>query len=129
MLLYPVLDCTMETPSMKKFTDTPLWNSVNNKIMWDIYLKGHQQVPEYASPMQANSVKDLPPAYIEPAEFCCLRDEAINYAQRLKEEGIKVEVHQTKGTAHLFDIIENSEISKAALQKRITTLQNVFKSI
>ena len=39
MLLYPVLDKRMKTESMKEFTDTPIWNSVLNKKMWDLYLR------------------------------------------------------------------------------------------
>lgn len=33
MLVYPLTDITMQTDSMKKFTDTPLWNAKNNKRM------------------------------------------------------------------------------------------------
>lgn len=46
-LLYPVLDKRMNTESMKKYTDTPVWNSVLNKKMWDLYLKGNKT---YISP-------------------------------------------------------------------------------
>ncbi len=31
MLVYPVTDVDMQTDSMKKFSDTPLWNSKSNR--------------------------------------------------------------------------------------------------
>jgi acetyl esterase len=31
MLIYPAVDATMQTKSMKNFTDTPIWNSKENK--------------------------------------------------------------------------------------------------
>lgn len=39
MLVYPLVDVDMQTDSMKKFSDTPLWNSQNNKRMWRYYCK------------------------------------------------------------------------------------------
>ena len=37
----------------------------------------------YTNPMK-NELHDLPPAYIEPQQFDTLRDEAIVYANKLK---------------------------------------------
>ena len=31
LLIYPVLDCRMETESMRNFPDTPVWNAKNNR--------------------------------------------------------------------------------------------------
>ena len=42
MLVYPVVDDSQTTPSMKRFDDTPAWNSVNNAKMWDWYLAGQE---------------------------------------------------------------------------------------
>ena len=38
MLIYPVTDASMSTKSIKLYSDTPLWNSENNKKMWEFYL-------------------------------------------------------------------------------------------
>ena len=37
MLIYPVIDNKMRTKSMMEFCDTPMWDSVNNKKMWQWY--------------------------------------------------------------------------------------------
>lgn len=35
LLIYPVTDRRMETESMKKYTDTPMWNTRLNAKMWE----------------------------------------------------------------------------------------------
>ena len=81
-LIYPVLDKRMNTESMRKYTDTPIWNSVLNKKMWDLYLKGNT---DYISPGEMEDVSFFPKTYIETAEFDCLHDEAIEFANKLKK--------------------------------------------
>ncbi len=87
MLIYPpVLDARQETDSMRKFIDTPpIWNAKLNRKMWKLYLSNKKDI--YASPNEATSFDGLPQAYIEVNEFDCLRDEAIEYAQKLQRGG------------------------------------------
>ncbi|MBL7786144.1 MAG: alpha/beta hydrolase [Chitinophagales bacterium] len=128
LLIYPVCDHTMSTASMKEFQDTPLWNAPSSKLMWDVYLKGmdRNNLPKYASALQRTDLKGLPPTYIESAEFDCLRDEAILYAQKLKASNIQVELNETKGTIHAFDIVEKSSITKDSIQRRVRALRQAF---
>jgi acetyl esterase/lipase len=113
---------------MRAFQDTPLWNAPSSKLMWDVYLKceDRNNLPKYVSPLQRTDLKGLPPAYIETAEFDCLRDEGLLYAQRLKETGISVALNQTKGTIHAYDIIEKSSITQDSIQRRVTALRQAF---
>lgn len=130
LLIYPVTDQRQNTESMKKYTDTPMWNSILNKKMWDLYLKNGLHGPkEYASPMEAASFTNLPNAYIEVAEFDCLRDEGINYAHALKNSDIGVELNITEGTIHGYDMEEASEIVLTNKMKRIQALQKAFSNI
>ncbi len=124
MLLYPVIDAECKTQSMKIFSDTPLWNSVNNHEMWSMYL-GNAEISG-ASPMQAELSKKIPPTYIETAEFDCLRDEGIAYAERLRNAGAQVEVFQTKGTPHGYDIASRSDVMKECMQRRVTALKKAL---
>jgi acetyl esterase len=128
MLIYPVCDHTLSTASMREFQDTPLWNAPNSKLMWDVYLKGldRENLPKYVSTLQRRDFKGLPPAYIETAEFDCLRDEAIIYAERLKDTNIEVELNQTKMTVHAFDIVDKSKITQDSIQRRVTALRKAF---
>ncbi len=127
MLIYPVTDARQITESVKEFIDTPLWNGKQNQKMWQLYLGQDVHFNKaYASPMEADSFDNLPTAYIEVAEFDCLRDEGINYAEALKESGVLVELNQTRGTIHGFEVAEDSEIVKQSLSKRIKTLKRGF---
>ena len=124
MLIYPVLDQRQVTPSMKEYTDTPKWNSKLNAEMWKIYLKnGFPIKKDYASPAEAESVNELPPTYIEAAEFDCLRDEAIEYAKVLESSGIPTELHVIKRTVHGFEMVQENQIVSETIAVRIKSLQ------
>ena len=80
----------------------------------------------YLSPIEASSLSELPPAYIEPAEYDALHDEGVAYAEALKEAGCEVELNETKGTVHSFDMAKNSRVFLAALDRRIKFLERSF---
>lgn len=127
MLPYPYLDGRNNSKSCKKFTDTPMWNSTLSGRIGDM-TKADKNNPNYVyySPVEADSFENLPPAYIETAEFDCLHDDGILYARLLKETGIKAYVNETKGTMHGFDIVTRSRITKAAMRKRIRFMKKAF---
>lgn len=127
LLVYPVTDITMNTDSNRKYTDTPVWNSKLSKMMWPAYVP-HREKEDicYASPMLAKDFSNLPPAYIETAEFDCLHDEAINYANAMKNAGIEVEIFETKGTMHGFDSVMDAPTSIMAINKRIEFMKKYF---
>lgn len=122
MLLYPVLDRRMQTPSMKKYTDTPMWNAKLNRKMWQYYLGGR----EFVSPAEYTDVSRFPPAYIETAEYDCLHDEALLFAGTLRAQGVAVTVRETKGTMHGYDIVYRSEITKNSMRARCAALSAAF---
>ena len=62
--------------------------------------------------MEATSLANLPQAYVEVAEFDCLRDEGILYAKALRAAGTAIELYETKGTMHNFDYALESSITK-----------------
>lgn len=127
MLIYPVIDRRMNTESMKKYIDTPMWNSKLSNKMWKYYLPAiPPQNIQYASPIEAESLENLPAAYIETAEYDCLHDEAVEYASALKKAGINVSLHHTHGTMHGFDIALNSKIVKKHIQDRIQFMKKIF---
>ena len=127
MLIYPVIDPRMQTASMKKYTDTPMWNSKLSKKMWDFYLKGTSiKDAQYAAPILANSLLSLPQSYIEAAQYDCLHDEAIDYANALLKAGNSVELNTPERTVHGFDIALESDIVKKCVNARIDALNDAF---
>ena len=119
MLIYPALDKRMETNSMKKYIDTPFWNTENNKKMWNYYLENK----EYLSPNEHTNFKKYPTTYIETAEFDCLHDEAIEFFEKLKNANVKVILNETKKTMHGFEI-KYTSITKKCLNDRIKFINN-----
>jgi acetyl esterase/lipase len=127
MLIYPVLDRRMTTESMKKYLDTPVWDSVRNEMFWKEYLKNNEAGPlKYASPMEAESLKGFPKTYIEVAEFDCLHDEGRDFAERLKLEDVVTDYYEMKGTCHGFDDVFNSSLVSNAIERRVKWFQSVF---
>lgn len=127
LLVYPVTDCRMETGSMRKYTDSPMWNASLNRAMWALYLRdGDGGTPQYAAPMRADSFSGLPPAYVEVEEFDCLRDEGIAYAAALAAAGVTVQLEDVPGTFHGFDFFSGEEIARTMAEKRTQALRRAF---
>jgi len=126
VLVYPVLDDAMDTPSMRAFEATPLWTRTANAHMWQHYLgpaDGRGEVSPYAAPARAAEVSGLAPAYVMTAELDPLRDEGIGYAQRLMAAGVAVEVHSFAGACHGFDSLAwGSAIGRRALDEQVDVL-------
>lgn len=126
MLVYPVADYECNTSSARAFDDTLQWNSRSNANMWKMYLQDCDCVaPAYASPIHGD-LHDLPPAYVETAEFDPLHDEGINYAHALLDQGCEVQIKETLGTVHGFDHVKDSVITRAAVDARIGFLKRIF---
>ena len=126
MLIYPAAG-DVETESVKKYTDTPMCNSKDMEKYGKLYrpnLSVENHV--YASPIEAKSLEGLPAAYVETAEFDCLRDGGILYAERLRQFGVSAELYNTDGTMHGFDIVLKSPIVRECVDRRITFLKQIF---
>lgn len=131
LLIYPVIDRSCSTESVKKFRDTPIWTGVSNERMWKKYLENYvdNDVPHYAAAADRNDLSGLPPAYVELAEFDPLHDEGLEYATRLKDAGVKVELFDTKGTIHGYDdIARKNPVSIEAMNRRIAFFQNCMNA-
>lgn len=126
LLVYPYTDQRMDSDSNRRFTDTPMWNSRLSKIMLGGYITNEVADIAYVSPIEADEHTNLPTAYIETAEFDCLHDDGIGYAEKLRNAGVAVEVNETKGTMHGFDIAQDAPTTKAAIKKRIDFMRRHF---
>lgn len=126
MLIYPMLDSRMSTESMEKYTDTPLWNSVQNRKAWELYAGVNNLHNPFASPMEAKDLRGFPQTYLETAEYDCLHDEGIAFAHRLEESGVPVVLNETKRTIHGYDIAENSGYVKDQVSRRISYMKGIY---
>ncbi|MEV4840750.1 alpha/beta hydrolase [Nonomuraea sp. NPDC049486] len=111
LLNQPGLDDRQQTWSARNFTDTPWMNRAKVTAAWGHYLGSAPATP-YAAPARATDLSGLPPAYIATAELDPNRDEDIEYALRLLQAGVSVELHQWSGTFHGSQAILSAEVSQ-----------------
>lgn len=103
LLIYPVTDIRMNTPSYHENADAKPLYSAMMPWFWKHYLKDLRQGLEpYASPMLAGDLSGLPPAIVITAEVDPLRDDGELYAKRLEDAGVPVKAKRYTGVMHEF---------------------------
>lgn len=128
MLIYPVIDATLSTSSMQKFTDTPGWNAKANKKMWKEVKKSlSPDMLKYASPILNPDFSGLCNAYVEVEEYDCLHDEGLNYAEKLRENGYEVQINDMKGTYHGFEQSGEKMLGRQIFETRAAALCRAFQ--
>ncbi len=129
MLHIPELDDRLETPSMRAFVDSPVWNRPLAEQSWRAYLGAgadRETTSPYASPARADELSGLPPAYISTAENDPLRDEGILYGLRLLQAGVSVELHQFPGTYHGSALAASAAVTQRAQRESMTVLRRAL---
>jgi acetyl esterase/lipase len=124
LLLYPVLDDRLTTTSARRYTEAPWWDARHCEQMWDYYLGPERDGDRpYAAPGRTSDLGGLPQAHIVVAEHDALRDEALEYARRLNDAGVPVELHQYAGTFHGFDGLIGPEVSARAMAEQVAVVR------
>ncbi len=127
MLVYPFLDNRSNSDSFRRFTDTPVWNSSLSKKVKPLIDPHPENTPlAYRSPVEADTLEGMPPAYIEVAEFDALRDDGILYSRLLQEAGVEAELHETAGTMHGFDYMTKAPTTRRMEAARIEYMKKMF---
>lgn len=116
MLIYPVIDCSMRTESMAKYSDTPVWNNKLNKKMWEYYLQGKAE--NSLLDLAEDELRNMPATYIETAEFDCLCDEGNEFARMLQNARVATTHTLIQGTMHGFDMAQRSAITQRQITER-----------
>ena len=128
LLTYPAVGNAGETESFRRYTDTPMCNSRDMDVYGEWYVQDEAAGKlAYRSPIEAESFAGIPMTYIETAEFDALRDGAILYAEKLRAAGTEVELHNTEGTVHGYDMMLKSALVKDLIEKRIDFLKRAFR--
>ncbi len=118
MPLYPMIDNTMSTASMRD-NDSVGWNEKKNAIGWKLYLGENYRSPEvskYAAPLRETDYSHLPPAFSYVGSCDPFMDETLAYIDRLKKAGVEAKCIVFPGGYHAFELnCPNSGIGKRAL--------------
>jgi acetyl esterase/lipase len=123
-LVYPVLDDMMKTPS-SHWKLTPVLTHSQVEIMWRKYLgdgAGADEVSPYAAPARQKDLAGLPDTYIVVAGLDPLRDEALEFAIRLIDAGVSVELHHYPSAVHGFDKLGDSTLGERSVSDRNAAL-------
>jgi acetyl esterase len=130
MLIYPVTDAAMDTPSQQEFiNDGFVLSKLDMEWFWGYYLKTPKDGENpYASPLRAKDLKNLPPAHIITASHDPLRDEGEAYGELLRKAGNQVKVKRYEGVVHgFFSLQAVLDQGKAATRDLAAELNAAWK--
>jgi acetyl esterase len=108
VLVYPVVDCDLDTGSYRENGNGYLLDTDQMRWFFDCYARGGTSLEDPAiSPLQApdlhdGSLRDLAPAFVITAEYDPLRDEGEAYAAALRAAGVDVQHSRYDGMIHAF---------------------------
>ena len=135
VLLYPVTDSGMNTPSYKQFANGPWLTKKAMAWFWDAYEpRVASRKKPTASPLQASlaQLKSLPPALLITDENDVLRDEGEAYARKLTQAGVMVTSLRCLHTIHDFAMlnpIANTPATRTAIGLAIAHLSKALGTI
>ena len=125
--LYPMLDDRMITTSSRN-NDAPVWNTASNEAAWALYLEGIEEVPIYAAPARAESLRNLPPACTYVGTIEPFHDETVDFVNRLREQGVEVTFKEYEGCFHAFDMMgAGTKVGKDARAFLLENFRNAQK--
>lgn len=101
ILIYPSLDYTMTQPSIDNYQSGYLLEKAGIAWYFDNYLQ-HGEDRKQVSPLYMPLSAKPPETLMIIAECDPLQDEAYAYAEKLKQTGVTVSQHTTKGMVHAF---------------------------
>jgi acetyl esterase len=105
VLWYPATDADLDTASHREYSSGSyyLLSRADMEWFWNCYLSSERdRANPYCCPGVAKDLSGLPPALIVTAEYDPLRDEAEEYAARLKRAGVAARCTRYEGVTHAF---------------------------
>ena len=104
LLVYPVTDgANFDTVSYRDNADGYMLTTESMHWFWNHYAPAEaDRMNPYASPLLAESLESLPPAFVMTAEFDPLRDEGEAYAEKMSAAGNVVMCKRYDGLIHGF---------------------------
>ena len=101
LLIYPAVDFEMQRPAYVENAVAPLLSVAGMPGVNAMYCPDPADLRNpLAAPYLAESHANLPPAFIAVAQNDPLRDDGIDYAAKLREAGVDVELTLGEGLIH-----------------------------
>lgn len=103
LLFFPVTDLSTKHPSYAAFADGYFLTEKQMDWYRGHYLSGGQPATDpRVSPLLAEDLTGLPPAYVAVSGFDVLRDDGEAYARRMAAAGVRVALRRHDGLIHAF---------------------------
>jgi acetyl esterase len=128
LLIYPVTDRGIETPSYRENAEGYGLTRDRMAWFWNQYLSRPADADDpYASTLRAESLRGLPPALVVTAGYDVLRDEAEQYAARLRADGVEAQVARYPGLVHgFFGMTGPIDAARDGLRRTADTLRSAL---
>ncbi len=115
-LIYPVLDATLQSPSLHRPSTGAELNRRDVATVIRHYVADADPADPLVSPLLATDLSKLPPAVIITADCDVLRDDGRRYAERLTDAGVAVRYTNYLGMPHGF--LTSPRLCRPARQAR-----------
>ncbi|KAE8159198.1 putative lipase/esterase [Aspergillus tamarii] len=131
VLSCPMIDDRNNSVSAKQFAGVGVWDRESNLQAWNALLgerRGTEKVSIYTAPARATDLSRLPPTFIDIGSTETFRDEDIQFAQRLWQDGVQCELHVWPGGFHAFEILfPTAELSVTASKAKIGWIKQLLQ--
>jgi acetyl esterase len=130
LLVYPNTDYLSDTPSLRENNDPLLFNRNSSDWYWGHYLASPSDGADpLASPLRAADHAGLPSATVITAEYDPLRDQAEEYAERLRSSGVPVTLSRYSGMVHGFFTMSGVlDAARDAVAEAAACLRKAFET-
>ncbi len=129
LLITPVTNSDLETASYIENADGYVLTKPLMVWFWDHYIDEADRDDPRVSPLKAESLTGLPPAFIVTCQFDPLREEGRAYAAALEDAGVSVTQLQARGHTHtsltMVDVILSGAPARAEMAD---ALKGFFKA-
>jgi len=119
LLITPATDCDFSKPSYIDNGEGYVLNAATVRWFWDHYADPADRQDPKASPLRADDLSNLPPAFVVTCEFDPLRDEGIAYAEAMEAAGGVARQLQCRGQIHTsimaVDMVVSSTAARAEM--------------
>jgi len=102
VLVYPCLTDDLSAPSFSYNAEPPGLTTASMRQYWQWYLTDLPSQDPYATPLLADDLSNLPPAFVVTAEYDPLYNDGFDFAQKLKAAGVPVTYRSAARFIHGF---------------------------
>ena len=99
--------------------------AASHRKSWTACLGENNELAPYATPAVSPDLVGLPPSFVFVAERDPVRDEGIDYANRLMQARISTELHVLAGIHHTT-LMESKELARRAINVWLYTMKRVL---